>query len=110
MIKPTRILLAEHDKDLASITKNFLVSRGYPTVTCSDGEEALQHFRKERFDFVLLDVDVPVLNGYELAREIKKRNRDIPIVFMGTDKHQSEIIKGFNSGADDFIQRPFSME
>ena len=46
MIKPTRILLAEHDKDLASITKNFLVSRGYPTVTCSDGEEALQHFRR----------------------------------------------------------------
>lgn len=110
MIKPIRILLAEHDKDLASITKNFLVSRGYPTVTCSDGEEALQHFRKERFDFVLLDVDVPVMNGYELSREIKKRNRDIPIVFMGTDKHQSEIIKGFNAGADDFIMRPFSME
>ena len=110
MIKQFRILLAEHDKELASITKNFLVSRGYPTVACSDGEEALQHFRKERFDFVLIDVDVPVVNGYDLAREIKKRNRDIPIVFLGTDAHQPEIIKGFNLGADDFIVRPFSME
>lgn len=110
MIKTFKILLAEHDKDLASITKNFLVSRGYPTVACSDGEEALQRFRKDRFDFVLVDVDVPVLNGYELAIEIKRKVRDIPIVFLGTDTYQTEIIKGFNIGADDFIVRPISME
>lgn len=110
MIKPLKILLAEHDKDLASITKNYLVSRGYSCVLCFDGEEALHSFKKERFDFVLADIKVPIINGYELAKEIKKTNKDMPIAFLGADIHQPEIIKGFNVGADDFITRPFSME
>lgn len=110
MLKPLKILLVEHDKDIASITKNFLVSRGYSCVLCFDGEEALQCFKKERFDFVLADVNVPIINGYDLAKEIKRNNKDIPIAFLGADIHQPEIIKGFNVGADDFISRPFSME
>ena len=110
MIKTFKILLVEHDKELASITKNYLVSRGYSCVLCFDGEEALQYFRKERFDFVLADVNVPIVNGYDLAKEIKKSNRDMPIAFLGSDIHQHEIIRGFNVGADDFICRPFSME
>lgn len=110
MFKVFRILFAEHDKDIASITKNYLVTRGYSVALCFDGEEALQNFRKERFDFALIDVKLPILNGYDLAREIKKRNRDIPIMFLGTETHQIEVIQGFNVGADDFITRPFSME
>lgn len=110
MTRPLKILLAEHDKDIASITKNYLVSRGYFTVMCHNGEEALHHFRRERVDFVLVDVDIPVINGFDLVTEIRKKNREIPIVFLGTNKHQSEIIKGFNVGADDFIALPFSME
>lgn len=110
MIKPLKILLVEHDKELASIIKNYLVSRGYSCVLCFDGEEALQCFKKERIDFVLADVNVPIIDGYDLAKEIKKSNRDVPIAFLGADIHQTEIIKGFNVGADDFISLPFSME
>ena len=105
-----KILLAEHDKDLASITKNYLVSCGYPTQICLDGESALQLFRKEQFDFVLIDTDITTISSIDLAREIRHKNRFIPIVFIGTNPHQNEIIKAFNNGADDFLARPFSME
>ena len=72
MLKFLRILLVEHDKDIASITKNFLVSRGYTTIMCSNGEEALLRFRKDRLDFVIADIDIPVVNGFDLASEIRK--------------------------------------
>lgn len=110
MVKPTKILLAEHDKELASITKNYLVSRGYTTVMCYNGEEALTHFRKERLDFIIVNINIPIINGYELAMEIRKKNRIIPIMFIGTNPHHNDIIKGFHAGGDDFISRPFSME
>lgn len=110
MIKHLKILLAEQDKDIASITKNYLVSRGYSILLCSNGEEALECFQKERLDFVLIDVDIPVINGYDLASEIRRRNEDIPMMFIGAVTRQSEILRAFKSGADDFITRPFSME
>ena len=105
-----KILLAEHNKDLASITKNYLVSCGYSTLICLNGEEALQHFMKEHFDFVLTDSDLPDISSWDLVREIRHRNRNVPVIFMGTNPHQTEIIKAFHVGADDFITRPFSME
>ena len=110
MTKPLKILLAEQDKDIASITKNYLVSRGYIAVMCHDGEEALNRFRRERIDFVLVDVGIPIINGFDLVIEIRKKSRDIPVVFLGANTHQSDIIRSFNVGADDFIARPFSME
>lgn len=110
MLKFLRILLVEHDKDIASITKNFLVSRGYTTIMCSNGEEALLRFRKDRLDFVIADIDIPVVNGFDLASEIRKRNKDIPIIFIGANSRQTDIIRGFKVGADDFMTRPFSME
>lgn len=110
MVNFLKILLAEQDKEIASITKNYLVSRGYSTVMCIDGDEALNQFKKEHFDFIIVDVDIPVVSGYELVMEIRKKNRDIPIIFIGTNIRQTEIIKGFNIGADDFITTPLSME
>lgn len=110
MVNFLKILLAEHDKEIASITKNYLVSHGYTTVMSFEGDRALQHFRKEQFDFIIADVDLPIVNGYDFVAEIRKKNKDIPIILLGANTHQTEIIKGFNAGADDFITRPFSME
>lgn len=103
-------MLAEQDQEVASITKNYLVSRGYSVSQCGNGEEALECFKRERLDFVLVDVDIPVVNGYDVASEIRRSNENLPIIFIGTDSRQSEILKAFKSGADDFITRPFSME
>lgn len=110
MNKSLKILLAERDKDIASIIKNYLVSRGYSTVLCSDGEEALHHFRKDRLDFVLVDTNITAISSFDLAKEIRHKNKDIPIVFIGANTHQSDIINAFNVGADDFITLPLSME
>ena len=110
MVRSLKILLAEQDKEIASITKNFLVSRGYSLIICFNGEEAMQYYRKEHLDFMLVDADIPVINGYDLVLEIRKKNRDIPIIFLGANKHQTEIIKAFKVGADDFIACPFSIE
>ena len=110
MYKSLKILLAEQDKDLASITNNFLVARGYSTVLCYDGEEALHHFKKDRLDFILLDSAIPVINSFDLVKEIRHKNKDIPIVFIGANTRQNDIINAFNAGADDFITIPLSME
>ena len=105
-----RILFAERDRDLASITKNFLISRGYSVVTCFDGEEALQIFKMESIDVVIVDINIPGIRGHDFVKEIKKQNCAVPVVCLGTDAHQPEIINGFKAGAEDFIQCPFSME
>lgn len=110
MFKHLNILLAEQDKDIASITKNFLVSRGYATIMCSNGEEALEHFNNERLDFVLIDVNIPVINGIEVTSAIRSKDDEIPVIFMGANPHQSDIAKAFNAGGDDFITLPFSMD
>lgn len=110
MVKSLKILLAEHDREIASITKNFLVAHGYSLVMCSSGEEAIHYYRKEHFDFVLVDTDIPIISSYDMTTEIRQKNRDIPIIFLGVNKHQSEIIRAFRVGADDFIACPFSIE
>lgn len=110
MTKPLKILLAEHDKEIASITKNYLVSRGFSVFMCFNGEEALQKFRNDQLDFVLVDSDIPIINSCDLASEIRHLNYEIPIIFLSSSPHQNDIINAFNVGADDFIARPFSME
>ncbi len=110
MVTHLKILLAEQDKDIASITKNYLVLHGYSIVLCCNGEEALELFINDRLDFILIDVAIPVVNSFDLASEIRKRDKEIPVMFIGTDTRQTDIIRAFNAGADDFISCPFSME
>ena len=110
MVKPLKILLAEHDKDIASITKNYLVAHGYYTVMCFDGEETLQVFHSEQMDFVLIDVNLPVVNGFDVVKSIRHSNSEIPVIFFGYNIHHSDIIRGFKIGGDDFMALPLSME
>lgn len=105
-----KILIAVNDKDLASITKNYLISCGYLTQICLNGDVAIQLFRKEHFDFILIDAEITIIDGIDLAKEIRRKNRFIPIIFLGSNPSQTDIIKAFHVGADDFISRPFSME
>ena len=103
-------MLVDHDKDMASITKYFLVSRGYSVIICCDGDEALHFYNKELLDLVLINVDIPIISGPDLVREIKKRGGNIPVILIGTSPQQDVVLKGLNSGADEFLARPMSME
>lgn len=110
MVETIKILLAEDDKNLGMILKSYLTSKGYPTVLCFNGSEALNQFEVNGFDFLIIDVMMPVVDGYSLAKEIRKIDKDIPIIFLTAKSLQSDVIHGFEIGADDYIIKPFSIE
>ena len=105
-----RVLLAEDDRNLGSILKNFLDAKGYITTLCINGQEATDVFRKKEFDFCILDIMMPVKDGFSVAKEIRLVNQKIPIMFLTAKTLQEDKLKGFESGADDYLTKPFSME
>ncbi len=105
-----RILLAEDDKNLGVILKEYLQLKGYDVNLCENGEKALNSFLKSVYDLCLLDVMMPIKDGFTLAKEIKNTNRNIPIIFLTAKSMQDDIISGLKLGADDYITKPFNTE
>ncbi|MEI7664328.1 MAG: response regulator transcription factor [Bacteroidota bacterium] len=106
----TRILLAEDDRNLGSILKNYLEAKGYSTTLCVNGQEATDTFSRKEFDFCILDIMMPVKDGFTVAAEIRSANKKVPILFLTAKTLQEDKLKGFEIGADDYITKPFSME
>lgn len=104
------ILLAEDDRNLGNILKNYLDAKGYSTLLCVNGQEAVDAFHKKEFDFCILDIMMPVKDGFTVAREIRAANAKVPILFLTAKALQEDKLKGFEAGADDYITKPFSME
>ncbi len=109
MEKP-RILLAEDDQNLGSLLKEYLYLKGYHTDLYPDGDKAYKGFIKEHYDLLLLDVMMPLKDGFTLAAEVRQINKDIPIIFLTAKALQEDVLEGFAIGADDYITKPFSME
>lgn len=107
---PIKVLLAEDDRNLGNILKNYLDAKGYSTSLCINGQEAIDIFEKNDLDFCILDIMMPVKDGFEVAKEIRLRNKKIPILFLTAKSLQEDKLKGFEVGADDYITKPFSME
>lgn len=106
----TRILLAEDDENLGSLLKEYLKAKGFETSLFANGELAFRDFVKNQYDICILDVMMPVKDGYTLAREIRQIDEDIPIIFLTAKSMKEDVIEGFSIGADDYITKPFSME
>ena len=106
----TRLLLAEDDRNLGNILKNYLDAKGYSTTLCVNGQEATDAFVRKEFDFCILDIMMPVKDGFAVATEIRAVNKKIPILFLTAKTLQEDKLKGFEIGADDYITKPFSME
>ncbi|MBN2174820.1 MAG: response regulator transcription factor [Bacteroidales bacterium] len=104
------VLLAEDDKNLGSVLKSYLDAKGFPTILCVNGQEAFEKFRKDKFDFCIVDVMMPIKDGFTLAKEIRQVDGKIPILFLTAKSMQEDKIKGFELGADDYLTKPFSME
>lgn len=105
-----RVLLAEDDKNLGTILQAYLVAKGFDTDLCINGEEAGIKFQECSYDMCILDVMMPIKDGFTLAKEIRKKDKIIPILFLTAKTLQEDKIKGFELGADDYISKPFSME
>ena len=110
MEKKVNILLAEDDKNLGNILKSYLQAKGYEATLCENGKIALDAFKKGDFDFAILDVMMPVMDGFTLAKEIRKIDKKIPLLFLTAKTMQEDKIQGFELGADDYLTKPFSME
>jgi DNA-binding response OmpR family regulator len=95
---------------LGSLLKEYLFAKEYEVHLEEDGLRGLKAFKKEAFDLCILDVMMPEKDGFTLATEIRILNPDIPIIFLTAKTMKSDILKGFQSGADDYMTKPFSME
>jgi DNA-binding response OmpR family regulator len=105
-----RILLAEDDENLGVLLKEYLQAKNYETDLLPDGDKAFKSFQKNFYDICILDVMMPIKDGFTLAREIRAINKDIPIIFLTAKSIKDDILQGFRLGADDYITKPFSME
>ncbi|NTW31797.1 MAG: response regulator transcription factor [Bacteroidetes bacterium] len=105
-----KILLAEDDHNLGTILKAYLEAKGYSTKLYVNGKEAHDAYIKEKFNFCILDVMMPVKDGFTLAKEIRKANKEIPILFLTAKSMQEDRIEGLQIGADDYLTKPFSMD
>ncbi len=105
-----KVLLAEDDDNLGTILKSYLEAKGFPTTLSVNGELAYQAFKKESYDFCIIDIMMPVKDGFSLARDIRKEDKEVPILFLTAKSMQEDKLKGFELGADDYITKPFSME
>jgi DNA-binding response OmpR family regulator len=110
MTSKTRILLAEDDPNLGSLLQEYLQAKDFDTTLCTDGDKAFKNFSKHQYDFVILDVMMPVKDGFTVAKEIRTINKKIPIIFLTAKSMKEDTLKGFDIGADDYITKPFSME
>lgn len=105
-----KVLLAEDDKNLGNILKNYLIAKGYETKLYANGKEAWEAYSSEDFNFTIIDVMMPVMDGFTLAEKIRENNQEIPMLFLTAKSLQEDKLKGFNIGGDDYITKPFSME
>ena len=105
-----KLLVVEDDPNLGDILKEYLEMKGYEPTLCRDGEEGWNKFKKDKFDLCLLDIMMPKKDGFTLAKEIKKVQEDLPILFLTAKNQKDDIIEGLKIGADDYLTKPFSME
>jgi DNA-binding response OmpR family regulator len=104
------ILLAEDDLNLGILLVDYLEAEGLNVKLCKDGELALKAFQNNQFDLCLLDVMMPKMDGFSLAKEIRATNKDIPIIFITARSLKEDKLNGYDLGADDYITKPFDEE
>ena len=109
-MEKTKVLLVEDDPNLGSLLKEYLEAKGYSTVLATNGKQGYDVFSKDKFGICILDVMMPVKDGFTLAKEIRAIDANIPIVFLTAKSMKEDAIEGFSVGADDYITKPFSME
>jgi len=105
-----KILLAEDDANLGMVLSTFLKAKDFDVSLCVNGEIALERFKTQLFDFIILDVMMPIKDGFTVAKEIRETDQEIPILFLTAKSMQDDKLKGFSTGADDYMTKPFGMD
>ena len=101
------ILLVEDDPNLGQVLNDFLEMEGFTVSLARDGEEGYEKFAKTKYNICLLDVMLPKMDGFSLGKKIRKKDKDIPIIFLTAKSLKEDKLKGFDLGGDDYITKPF---
>ena len=105
-----KLLIADDDKEIRELLEFDLKAAGYIADTAKDGAEALNKALKENYDLIMLDVMMPVMDGFEVCRNIRKSKPDAPVLLLTAKGAMADKTAGFDSGADDYIVKPFDMQ
>ncbi len=106
----TKILLAEDDINLGPLLKAYLEQKGFSCSLAKDGAAAVELFLNNTYSLCVLDVMMPVKDGFSAAIEMKRINKNVPIIFLTAKSQEQDKINGFSLGADDYLTKPFSMD
>lgn len=105
-----KILLVEDDPNFGSILKDYLILNDFDVTLAKNGMEGFEKFKKDTFDLCILDVMMPYKDGYTLAKEIREKNKEVPIIFLTAKSMKDDVLKGYKVGADDYLNKPFDSE
>src|SRR5690554_1695765 len=108
--KNKKILLVEDDPNFGTVLKDYLAMNDYDVTHAKNGMEGFEKFKKDDFDLCILDVMMPYKDGYTLAKEIRDRNEEVPIIFLTAKSMKEDVLKGYKVGADDYLNKPFDSE
>jgi DNA-binding response OmpR family regulator len=106
----TRILLVEDDRNFGDVLKSYLEMHDYDVDLAVDGIDGFEQFRRGEYDLCILDVMMPRRDGFTLAKDIRSKNAEIPIIFLTAKTLKEDIVEGFKIGADDYVTKPFNSE
>jgi two-component system OmpR family response regulator len=110
MKKSISILLCEDDPNLGQLLTEYLNAKGYQTDLATDGQEAIKSFKRGSYNFIILDVMMPIKDGFMVAQEIRAEDKHTPILFLTAKSLKEDTLKGFEAGGDDYMTKPFSMD
>ena len=105
-----KILLVEDERKIAETLKKGLTEQQYHVELCYDGIIGQKLFETYSFDIIILDINIPGINGYELCKIIRSRNQRIPIIMLTALSSTDDKIEGFDAGADDYVVKPFDFK
>jgi len=108
--KKINILLTEDDPNLGMLLRDYLEAKGYRVSLAVNGKKGYELFNQGNFDMCILDVMMPVKDGFTMAEEIRQTDKNIPIIFLTAKTMKEDKQRGFETGADDYITKPFSMD
>ena len=109
-MKNKKILVVEDDPNFGSILRDYLSLNSYSVSLAKNGIEGYEKFKKNNYDLCILDVMMPFKDGFTLAKEIREKNNNIPIIFLTAKTLKEDVLKGFRIGADDYLSKPFDSD
>jgi len=105
-----QLLLVEDDTDLGNVMKQYLEVHDFNVLLCRDGLEGWHSFKDGKFDLCILDIMMPKMDGFTLAKKIKTFNEEVPFIFLTAKDQKIDRLKGLALGADDYITKPFEID